>query len=240
MFVVNTPPPIEGATNNADTLPALFLYLLNIFAKALISQWIDEAGVAPRTADPIGVIGVSVFSKEYLSWRGKSLIDILISKLRVVCPVLFGIRGSERTEEGRARLGWKRDEGGGWVSEQVHNTRMTGLGAGFASISLRDFSKTTFKNPYPPSEYWAAMARIVDTPPELASGTQYIVLKAMIENYEQRFMTFYGSAAMAALKVALVEFPSRATERTAAVTSLKVLGDKLRRDMGLRLGASGR
>ena len=79
------------------------------------------------------------------------------------------------------------------------------------------------------------MSRIVNTPPEEASSTQYVVLKAMIENYEQRFMNFYGTAARAALQVALVDFPGRTTETTAAVSALKVLGDKLKRDVGLKL-----
>jgi nucleoporin GLE1 len=235
LVVLSTPAPVEEALNNSDTLPVLFIYLLNIFSKALVSQFIDEAGVAPKAADPIGVVAVSVFAQAELCWRGKSFIDILICKIRVVCPVLFGVRGSERTEEGRARLGWRRDDGGGWVHDQVHNTRMTGLGAGYAAISLRDFSKSSNKNPYPPTMYWQSMASIVNTPPGEASSTQYIVLKAMIDNYEKRFMGFYGSAARAALQVALVDFPGRALEDTVAVSALKVLGDRLRRDFGLRL-----
>jgi nucleoporin GLE1 len=238
MFMLSKPAPVEGSHNNGNTLPVLFIYLLNNFSKAMVSQFIDEAGVAPKTADPIGVIAVSVFSQAELCWRGVSLIDILICKIRVVCPVLFGIRGSEKTEEGRARLGWRRGEGDEWVSDQVHSTRMTGLGAGYAAISLRDFSKSSNKNPYPPTMYWQSMASIVNTPPEETSSTQYIVLKAMIENYEKRFLGFYGSAARAALQVALVDFPGRAPENTVAVSSLKVLGDKLRRDVGLRLTPS--
>jgi nucleoporin GLE1 len=238
MVMLSTPAPAEGSHNNGDSLPVLFVYLLNQFSKALVSQFVDEAGVAPKTADPIGIIAASVFAQSELCWRGTSLIDILICKMRVACPVLFGIRGNEKTEEGRARLGWRRGEGGEWVSDQVHNTRMTGLGAGYAAISLRNFSKSSFKNPYPPTMYWRSMASIVNTPPEEASSTQYIVLKAMIENYEQRFMEFYGSAARAALQIALVDFPGRAQENTVAVSSLKVLGDKLRRDVGLRLTPS--
>jgi nucleoporin GLE1 len=238
MVMLSLPGPLQGATNNGETLPVLFLYLLNIFSKAVVSQFIDEAGVSPKAADPIGVVAVSVFAQGDLCWRGVSLIDILMCKMRVSCPVLFGIRGSEKTEEGRARLGWKRSESGDWVIEQIHNTRMTGLGAGYAALSLRDFTKSPHKNPYPPTMYWQTMASIVNTPPEATSSTQYTVLKALIENYEQRFMTFYGHAARAALQVALVDFPSRAPERTVAVSSLMVLGDKLKRDVGLRLKPS--
>ena len=236
IVIVSKPEPTEGAANNGDTLPILFIYLLNVFSKAIISQFIDEAGVAPKAADPIGVVAVSIFSNPAICWRGKSLIDILMAKMRVVCPVLFGIRGSEKTEEGRARLGWRKSEDGAWVIDQVHNTRMTGLGAGYAAVSLRDFSKSSkLQNPYPPVNYWMTVASILSTPPEQASSTQYMVLKALLENYEQRFMSFYGHAARAVLQVALVDFPARALENSVALSSLKVLADKLRKDVGLQL-----
>jgi nucleoporin GLE1 len=235
--MISKPEPDTTGTaiNNGDTLPTLFIYLLNVLSKAIVGQFIEEAGVAPQAADPIGIITISVFSNGDFQWRNRPLIDILIAKMRVVCPVLFGIRGSEKTEEGRERIGWKK-EGGNWVGEQVHNTRMTGLGAGYAALCLRDFPKTTrLKNPWPPTHYWHSLASIVSTPPDQSSPTQFMVLKAMIENYEAMFMKFYGTAALAALRVALVDFPGRALEPNVAISSLKVLADKLERDMGLKL-----
>lgn len=234
-FVISKPEPSEGARHNGETLPALFLYLLNVLSKAIVVQFIEEAGVAPKAAGPIGIVALATFSNAEFQWRNHSLIDILICKMRVCCPVLFGIRGSEKTEEGRERLGWKRD-GGSWVGDQVHSTRMTGLGAGYAAICLRDFSRSSMKNAWPPTHYWQAMASIISTPADQASPTQCMVLKAMIENYVPIFLKFYGKSAVAALKVALVDFPGRATERNdVAVKSLNVLADQLERDMGLRL-----
>lgn len=236
MFMVTAPGPNpQDVPNNGEQLPMLFIYLLNQFAKAVVAQFIDEAGVSPKAAEPIGIVVASMFSNPDLCWRGHTLIDILMAKMRVVCPVLWGIRGNEKTEQGRARLGWKKDDGGSWVPEQMHNTRMTGLGAGYAAIALRDFSKTRFQNPWPPWHYWQSMASITSTPPNEASPTQYMVLKAMVENHEQRFFNFYGNAALAALRVALVEFPGRALEQGAASSSLAVLADKLKRDQGLDL-----
>ncbi|KAI9733492.1 MAG: hypothetical protein M1818_007240 [Claussenomyces sp. TS43310] len=229
MFIVTTPSTIHGVPSH---LPGLFIWLLNVFSKMLVKQLIDEAGVSPKAADPIGVLAVSIFAQKDLLWRESSLIDILIAKMRVVCPVLFGLRGNEKTEEGRKRLGWWKLDGR-WVEEQVHYTRMTGLGAGFAAIALRDFSKSALKNPYPPSNYWQSMASILNTPDP--SSTQYLVVKAMIENYEQRFLAFYGSFGKSAFRLALIDFPSRAPSTNVAASALKVLGDKLRRDVGLRL-----
>lgn len=233
MVLVTPRQPVEGAVNNGE-LPSLFIYLLNILAKAVVAQFIDEAGVSPKAADPIGVIAVSLFANKDFVWRNESLIDILMCKMRIACPVLFGLRGNEKTEEGRARLGWKKTDGR-WVDPQAHNTRMTGLGAGYAAIALRDFSKAKMINPWPPTNYWRTLSSIVDTPPEEASDTQYIVLKALIENSESRFLTFYGDIGRSALSVALVAFPARALEQSVAVKAVAVLGDKLRRDVGLQL-----
>ncbi|OAQ85652.1 RNA export mediator Gle1 [Purpureocillium lilacinum] len=233
-FVVEPREPVEGATYNEETLPALFIYLINICAKGVISQFINECGPNPKAADPIGVFTAQVFSHKDFQWRGKSLIDILIAKFRVVCPVLFGFRGSDRTERGRLAIGWRKD-GPSWITEQSHNDRMAGLGAGFASISLRDFSKASKVNPYPPTHYWKAMAGIINTPPNETSNTQYVVLRSMIDGHEQRFLNFYGNAAVTALRLALVEFPKKAPQNASAAGSLLALAEVLKTEGGLVL-----
>ncbi|KAL1843943.1 hypothetical protein VTK73DRAFT_2692 [Phialemonium thermophilum] len=234
-FVLQPRHPGHGpGTNDAAQLPSVFIYLLNIFSKAVINQFINEGGAKPETADPIGVVVAGIYSEPDFAWRGASLIDIFIAKYRVACPVLFGHRGSEKTEQGRRSLGWKRD-GGGWMGEQQHMDRMTGLGAGFAAVALRNFGKSKKQNPYPPSHYWTALARIVNTPAAEISNTQCVVLKAMIQNYEKKFLEAYGDAAVAALRLALVEFPARTPEKSAAINSLQVLAQLLRRDKGLVL-----
>ncbi|KOS18932.1 Nucleoporin GLE1 [Escovopsis weberi] len=226
-YVVGPRQPVDGAPNNDATLPSLFIYLMNICAKGIISQFINECGANPKAADPIGVFAAHIFSHRDFQWRGQPLIDILMAKFRVVCPVLFGLRGSDRTERGRLSLGWRRD-GSSWVTEQAHNDRMTGLGAGFASISLRDFSKTSKQNPYPPTNYWTALAGILNCPAAETSNTQFVVLRAMIEGHEQRFLNFYGNAAIAALRTALVEFPTRAPANATAAQSLQAMAEILR------------
>lgn len=233
-YVTDHREPIDGALHNDPQLPSLFLYLLNIFAKTIINQFINECGAQPKAADPLGVIAAHIFSNKTYLWRGKTLVDILMAKYRVACPVLFGYRGSESTEQGRIRLGWRRD-GATWTPEQQHIDRMKGLAVGYAAISLRDFSKSPNKNPWPPSKYWASLARIVNTPPTEISNTQCVVLRGMIEIYEERFIYFYGSAAVAALRSALIDFPSKAPARTPGTSGLLVLAQILKRDIGLEL-----
>ncbi|KAI1305699.1 GLE1-like protein-domain-containing protein [Xylaria venustula] len=233
-FVTDQRGPTEGALHNEAQLPSLFLYLLNIFAKTIINQFINECGAQPKAADPLGVIAAQVFSNKLYQWRGKTLVDILMAKYRVACPVLFGYHGSENTEQGRIKLGWRRD-GAGWAPEQQHIDRMKGLAVGYAAISLRDFSKSPNTNPWPPSKYWTSLARVVNTPPAEISNTQCVVLRGMIEIYEERFIYFYGSAAIAALRLALVDFPNKAQTKTPGTSGLQVLAQILKRDIGLEL-----
>ncbi|KAI4261294.1 MAG: hypothetical protein L6R35_007413, partial [Caloplaca aegaea] len=177
-------------------VPALLVYLLNQFAKAVVSQFINEAAVAPKIADPVGTIASGIFAKDDFRVQGVSLIDILIAKFHIVCPPLFGIYGDEKTTEGRARLGWQREEGGGpWISERSHQDRMSGLGAGYAALSLRSFEKSTMSNPYPPYHYWQALSMILNVPAGQVTDTHLYLLRALLMNSEARFMEFFGDAA---------------------------------------------
>ncbi|KAI1867961.1 uncharacterized protein JN550_006768 [Neoarthrinium moseri] len=232
-FVCDKREPAQDASINGE-VPSLFIYLLNILAKDMIKQFDSECGATPSKADPIGVVAAQIFSTKDFLWRGKSLIDILMAKFRVACPVLFGYRGSEKTEQGRARLGWRREEGH-WATEQQHVDRMKGLGVGYASIALRDFSKAKTTNPFPPSHYWTSMARILNTPPAEISDTQCTVLRAMINLYEEKFINFYGNQAIAALRKALVEFPAKAPAKTPAVSALEILAQLYIKNFGLDL-----
>ncbi|KAI9759030.1 MAG: hypothetical protein M4579_002619 [Chaenotheca gracillima] len=236
IFDSNQVDPNSPSANQAPEAPATFVYLLNIFAKAVMAQFIDEAGVAPKAADPVGIVVAQIFATPQFHWRGMPLIDILMCKFHVVCPVLWGIFGNEKTNLGKTRLGWWREEKDGpWVSDQRHSERMTGLGAGFASIALRNFEKSKSQNPYPNYHYWQSLQYIISLPPQAATWTHYIVLKSMIEHYETRFLDFFGAAALAALRKALIEFPKQAPTKNAAASALGVLTDVMKRDAKLTI-----
>ncbi|KAG0648619.1 Nucleoporin GLE1 [Hyphodiscus hymeniophilus] len=243
-FMLSKPEPREGTVNNDEKMPMVFIFFMNMFAKYAILQFSNEAGIRPEMADPIGVIVVQVFARANFRWRGESLIDIFMAKMRMACPAVFGIRGSENTEQGRALLGWGRVDKGeaAYMSEEQHASRMTGLAAGYAAISLRDFSKSSLQNPWHASHYWQTLASIVATPPNERSATQYYVLRALVDGYESTFFKFYGNTARAALKVVLIDFPDGASAPgssvdpgSGAVGGVKVLVEKfVRQGIDLR------
>lgn len=213
------------------------LYLLNIFTKAVVAQFIDEAGVNPKAADPVGIVASHVFAMPDFHWNGLSLIDILVAKLHIVAPALFGIYGPETTPEGKMRLGWWREESrneGSFVPAQRHYERMTGIGAGYAALSLRNYEKVKPDNPFPERNFWDVYARIVNVAPDRITPTHFVLLKALIEDSETRFIGFFGGAAVAALKLAIVDLP-RKCQPSIASKSLAGLADVLRKDKNLIL-----
>ena len=224
----------KAPSNILNTMgPGLLLYLLNIFAKSVINQFLSEAAVQPKLADSIGIIASSIFAQSELQWNGIPLIDILLAKFHAACPVLFGIYGPDTTIVGKTRLGWKKEEGR-FVTDQRHSERMTGLGAGFAAITLRNYGKSKLENPLPPMHYWQSVARIVNTPPDQVTTTHYLVLKAMIEHNEDRILQFFGDAGMALLRKAVVDFPaqSRISDSVAA-RALALLRDIFAKEANL-------
>ena len=189
----------------------------------------------PKQADPIGTIASHIFAHKDFQWNGIPLVDILLAKLHVECPVLFGIWGSETTTEGKTRLGWRRTaKGGPFLDDQSHSNRMSGLAAGFAALSLRNYEKSKLTNPYPAVNYWKSFSYMVNVQPTERTSTHCIVLKAMIENFEERFLMFFGDAALAALRFAVFEYP-KPVKQGMGPRALSALADTMRKDRQIRL-----
>jgi nucleoporin GLE1 len=225
-------PQFNLLDNNQTTIPSLLLYLLSIFSKTVINAFVGECAVNPKAAEPIGTLVAQIFSMTELQFQRNvpppatnngnqppttvSLISVLMSKFHVVAPILFGISGPESTSAGKLRIGWRTekitDEGANsqraFVTEQRQYDRLTGLGVGYASIALRNFSKAKAKNPWPPTNFWSSLAHVVNTPVSEVQISHLILLKSMLEhNAIDRFVLFFGAAGVAALKQAVVEFP---------------------------------
>jgi nucleoporin GLE1 len=203
-------------------VPSLVLYLLSFFSKAIINAFVGECAVNSKAAEPIGTLVAQIFSMPELQFSRKvpagtssssvSLISILMCKFHASAPALFGIYGPETTSAGRIRIGWRldriSDDKKAFVTENKHYDRQTGLGVGYASIALRNFSRAKISNPWPPVHFWSSLAHIVNTPPSKVQTSQLILLKSMLENNAvDRFVLFFGAAAIAVLRQAVFDFP---------------------------------
>lgn len=244
------------ATEIEASIPSLLLYLLSMLTKAVIAAFTSECAVNPKAAEPIGTLVAQIFASADLHVQlnpsdpnsTTSLISVLIAKLHVTCPVLFGITGDESTSAGRQALGWRREFANNdasqksHVQETMHYSRLVGLSAGFAAISLRNFAKTRLQNPYPPKHFWTSLANIVNTPPAQVQNSHLIVLKNMLEGGVERFLLFYGNVGVAALREALVILPQKLRAQGkakimegSAGRGLVLLVDTLEKEKNLRI-----
>ncbi len=159
-------------------------------------------------------------------------------------PVLFGVSGSERTAAGKLRLGWRReflrdgDPQKSFISEVKQWDRVLGLGAGYASIALRNFSKTTLQNPWPPYQFWESLSYIANTPPAEVQPTHLLLLKNMLENGVDRFVQFFGDEGVAAMRKALIDLPHQMSpelQKSSAAQSVVILLESWKKDKNFRL-----
>jgi nucleoporin GLE1 len=236
--------------NNATTVPSLLVYLLNIFSKAVVAAFVGECAVNLKAAEPIGTLVAQIFSMPELQiprdgtgrpGGAQSLIPILMCKFHATAPILFGISGSESTATGRSRLGWRRDNVGdaadgkrAFTLPEKHYDRLTGLGVGYASIALRNFSKTKMQNPWPPVHFWASLAHVINTPAQEVQVSHIILLKNMLENNAvDRFILSFGVVGIAALRHALLEFPKtlpQALQEKQATKALQLMVEGWRKE----------
>lgn len=136
-----------------------------------------EMGAA---ADNFGIILATLFADPKYRVDGHSFADIMWSKYYQQCPILFGVRKPPKRP-------------------------VPCLVAGFASLTLRDFSKNRNPNPFPSRLFWEAVARVVNTPPASQTTIHYQILHMLFNPaFVPRFIQFYGKAGMVALRHALV------------------------------------
>lgn len=191
--------------------PAFLLYMWICFEKFVLKQFEKEAASSDgRTIQEIGLIAASLLADQRYMWKGIPLTDIVIAKLHRIAPLLFGVRGTMNTAEGRIRLGWLPIDKNS-PSEEQYGQRMRGLGAGYAALSLRSFNA---KAPaVPMSEYWRAIVSICNTPTDSLWPGHFALLYGLTRDYYKKFLTFYGAQARGVLRRATIDLPARAPPR---------------------------
>lgn len=213
------------ANENEAAYPAFLLYVWICFEKFLVKQFEKEAANTDgRIIQEIGLIAASLFGDQKYQWQGLPLIDIALAKLHKACPPLFGICGTMNTNEGRLRLGWQEDS-----TPESYSQRMRGIGAGYASMSLRSFAAKTPAIAI--SEYWRAISSICNTPSEQLWPGHFAILSGLIRDYYKKFLQFYGVPARGVLRRAVVDLPVRAPERCKdAASTIAVLRETWKRE----------
>jgi nucleoporin GLE1 len=221
------PWPAGGNTQ----VSGVFIYLVNVVSKMAIKQMgASSRQTSFNAVDYYGVILSWIVSKSKFRLHGNSFADIVLAKFHVACPPLFGIFGSENTAAGRQRLGWKDG-----MNNQTHYDNVNALAIGWGALTLRDYTRMAGESSaFPAWYYWQTIACIVNVPPKQLTTTHGILLKGLIDLYADKFIKFYGQAAIVALRQALIKLPGEAPE-SAAFSKVEVVRDNLKKKYGLNL-----
>jgi nucleoporin GLE1 len=213
------------ANESEAAYPAFLLYVWICFEKFLLEQFTKEAANPDgRIIQEIGLIAASLFGDQKYMWKGLPVTDVVLAKLHKACPPLFGIRGTMNTKEGRLRLGWLESS-----TQETYTQRMRGIGAGYASMSLRSFASKT--PAIATAEYWRAIVSVCNTPPDQLWPGHFAILSGLIRDYHKKFLQFYGVPARGVLRRAVVDLPARAPERCKdAASTIAVLGEGWKRE----------
>lgn len=226
----------------SPTIPSLTIYLLSILSKAVINVCIVSCIDNAKSAEAPGVLVAQIFALPALQFPSPTnphhpttLITILLAKLHASAPQLFGITAPENpaTTQSRTRLCWRRDAGPDgkkdWVTESTHYDRLVGLGAFYAAISLRNFSKTKSANPLPPTHYWESLALLVNTPPQQMQTGQLVLIRQMLENSSERVVQFWGATGVALLRECVVGMVGRLSKEVRegwAAKGIEIMRDR--------------
>ena len=165
-FILRPQEPWPTTPNTNTQVSGLFIYLVNMLVKYAMKQLpIAATTTAYNAIDPIGILVSFALSVSDFRIHGNHFADILLAKYHRRCPVLFGIYGSESTEQGRLRLGWPREIDGTWAPLQEHLDNTTGYAIGFAAVVLRDYSRMKGEtSALPPWHFWRSLAALVNLP----------------------------------------------------------------------------
>lgn len=188
-------------------------FLFNFIAKAIISQAETEIVVQPNAAVPLARLASNLVQ------AFPDLNTFLMARFVKKCPLVIGYTCSIDTEEGRLRMGWKRNKSSSkWEEPDKYDERVAGICSLF-SVLTRLNNKL-----YPISMSWTFLARIANTPDNLITNVHFFCIANWWEACGKYFVNTYRSQAVKLLQ--LLVFELSANKKLPAATRLRILADE--------------
>lgn len=196
----------------------VYKWILNFIAKAIIDQAETEVIVRPFAARPLAILAYFLLEKfpefEYF----------LTARFIKKCPYILGYSCSIDSEEGRKRMGWKRNQDNKWEDDVKYDERVGGI--------CTVWSVMTHESPaqigiYSHRSSWQFVARILNTDLNLIRNTHFELLANWWEAVGGEFENEYGYQSkklMFAMVGAFVD--AVASKRFPAAARLRLLGEE--------------
>lgn len=219
--LTNSTQQLSAITNELTSLvdqtkanPLAYKWILNFISKAIVSQAESEARVKPESALPLGKLAINLLAKY------PELKELLLARFIKKCPFIIGYSCNIDTEEGRSRMGWKRQSNNKWEEDTSYDERMGGMVTLFAVITRLPLPPEyiqTQQHPFPISWSWRMLARIANTPKQLLTNTHFVALACWWEAAARELSYAYNKQAFKLLEAVSADL-------TALVADMKFVG----------------
>lgn len=192
-----------------------YKFILNFISKAVLSQAETEVVVQNNAAVPLARL------TSHLLDRYPELNYYIMARFVKKCPLLIGYNCSIDSEEGRQRMGWKRNESSGkWEEPDKYDERLSGICSVWSVL-------TTLNNQYYPiSMSWTYLARTANQPLHLLQNVHFFCLANWWEAAGKVFLMTYKGQAFKLLSLIAMDLPNKVDKKYPAATRLKILGEE--------------
>lgn len=205
------------AKNQGDLV---YRWTLNCYAKAMVSHAESQAHLAVQTAVPLAMVTILLWS-DY-----PELGEYVIARLVKKCPQVIGYGCSIETEEGRIRMGYKREDER-WETQEAYSERISAMTAVFAALTQTKLGvKENIKHPFPIKHSWLFVARQLNKPTELLLNADYAAVASWWDICCERFQLAFGKQANKVLDLAANGWTAASAQhKYPAAARLRLLGE---------------
>ncbi|KAI5955433.1 hypothetical protein CANMA_004613 [Candida margitis] len=196
----------------------VYKWILNFIAKAIIDQAETEVIVRPFAARPLAALAYFLLEKfpefEYF----------LTARFIKKCPYILGYTCNIDSEEGRKRMGWKRNQDNKWEDDVKYDERVGGICTVWSVMTHHSNAQIGI---YSHTSSWQFVARTLNTDLNLIRNTHFELLANWWEATGGEFANVYGNQSkklMYAMVGAFVD--AVASRRFPAAARLRLLGEE--------------
>lgn len=204
---------VDDAKNHNELA---YKWILNFIAKAIIAQAETEVTVKSTASLPLARLAYNLLI------RYNEFEYFLTARFIKKCPFIIGYTCSIDSEEGRKRMGWKRN-GNKWEDEVKYDERVAGICTVWTVMTrLQEQSIST----YSISLSWKFLARLLNTDSSLLTNAHFACVGNWWDACAKEFLNHYGKQAYKLLHLLSIEWTnSVANKKFPAAARLLILGE---------------
>ncbi|KAI5958303.1 hypothetical protein KGF57_002658 [Candida theae] len=196
----------------------VYKWILNFIAKAIIDQAETEVIVRPVAARPLATLACFFLEKfpefEYF----------LTARFIKKCPYILGYTCRIDSEEGRKRMGWKRNQDDKWEDDVKYDERVGGICTVWAVMTHQSQAQIGI---YSYRSSWQFAARVLNTDLNLIRNTHFELLANWWEATGSDFANEFGVQSKKLMFVMVGVFVDAvADKKFPAAARLRLLGEE--------------